>query len=238
MVLTISNLIAATASDSTGRYPTRIWRPTTTKSSGSSACTAPPRGSRTRRIPLQDASCRRRRPWSAITWCSSAQGAWGFPSFPGHRAVLTQQLDFKRSPALLHPGNLKAQKILRNAHAAALGLHLGHRLRPRLLDPGELSVDHRASAAGARDRQPRHRVQRHGQRGRAGKKRPRQGREIHRQGQRRGAPGERARGRARGQRLRDGAYSAQLQERAVPGWPCQFQRQGRALHHGHRRRPI
>ena len=129
-------------------------------------------------------------------------------------------------------------KDTRNAHAAALGLHLGHRLRPRLLDPGELSVDHRASAAGARDREPRHRVQRHGQPGGAGKKRPRQGREIRRQGQRRGAPGERARDRARGQRLRDRAYSAQLQERAVPGWPCQFQRQGRALHHGHRGRPI
>jgi len=34
----------------------------------------------------------------------------GIPIVPGHRAVLTQQLDFKRSPALLHPGNLKAQK--------------------------------------------------------------------------------------------------------------------------------
>jgi choline dehydrogenase-like flavoprotein len=36
----------------------------------------------------------------------------GIPIVPGHRAVLTQQLDFKRSPALLHPGNLKAQKII------------------------------------------------------------------------------------------------------------------------------
>jgi choline dehydrogenase-like flavoprotein len=36
----------------------------------------------------------------------------GIPIIPGHRAVLTQQLDFKRSPALLHPGNLKAQKII------------------------------------------------------------------------------------------------------------------------------
>src|ERR1700736_4189010 len=35
----------------------------------------------------------------------------GIPIVPGHRAVLTRQLDFKRSPALLHPGNLKAQKI-------------------------------------------------------------------------------------------------------------------------------
>jgi choline dehydrogenase-like flavoprotein len=36
----------------------------------------------------------------------------GIPVIPGHRAVLTQQLDYKRSPALLHPGNLKAQRII------------------------------------------------------------------------------------------------------------------------------
>jgi choline dehydrogenase-like flavoprotein len=36
----------------------------------------------------------------------------GIPVVAGHRAVLTQQLDYKRSPALLHPGNLKAQKII------------------------------------------------------------------------------------------------------------------------------
>ncbi len=36
----------------------------------------------------------------------------GIPVVPGHRAVLTQQLDYRRSPALLHPGNLKAQKII------------------------------------------------------------------------------------------------------------------------------
>jgi choline dehydrogenase-like flavoprotein len=36
----------------------------------------------------------------------------GIPIVPGHRAVLTQRLDFKHSPALLHPGNLKAQKII------------------------------------------------------------------------------------------------------------------------------
>jgi choline dehydrogenase-like flavoprotein len=36
----------------------------------------------------------------------------GIPAIPGHRAVLTQPLDFKHSPARLHPGNAKAQKIL------------------------------------------------------------------------------------------------------------------------------
>jgi choline dehydrogenase-like flavoprotein len=39
-------------------------------------------------------------------------GRLGIPIIPGHRAVLTRQLDFKRSPALLHPGNLKAQRII------------------------------------------------------------------------------------------------------------------------------
>jgi choline dehydrogenase-like flavoprotein len=36
----------------------------------------------------------------------------GIPAIPGHRAVLTQPLDYKNSPARLHPGNAKAQKIL------------------------------------------------------------------------------------------------------------------------------
>jgi choline dehydrogenase-like flavoprotein len=39
-------------------------------------------------------------------------GRMGIPVIPGHRAVLTQQLDHQRSPALLHPGNEKAQKII------------------------------------------------------------------------------------------------------------------------------
>jgi len=36
----------------------------------------------------------------------------GIPAIPGHRAVLTRPLDFSRSPARLHPGNVSAQKIL------------------------------------------------------------------------------------------------------------------------------
>ncbi len=36
----------------------------------------------------------------------------GIPVIPGHRAVLTQPLDFRNSPARLHPGNTKAQKII------------------------------------------------------------------------------------------------------------------------------
>jgi choline dehydrogenase-like flavoprotein len=36
----------------------------------------------------------------------------GIPVIAGHRAVLTRQLDFKTSPARLHPGNPTAQKII------------------------------------------------------------------------------------------------------------------------------
>jgi choline dehydrogenase-like flavoprotein len=36
----------------------------------------------------------------------------GIPVVPGHRAVLTQPLDHRRIPALLHPGNPTAQRIL------------------------------------------------------------------------------------------------------------------------------
>src|ERR1700704_1447913 len=36
----------------------------------------------------------------------------GIPVVPCHRAVLTQALDFRSSPARLHPGNVTAQKIL------------------------------------------------------------------------------------------------------------------------------
>jgi choline dehydrogenase-like flavoprotein len=36
----------------------------------------------------------------------------GIPVIPGHRAVLTRALDYRRLPARLHPGNAKAQKIL------------------------------------------------------------------------------------------------------------------------------
>lgn len=36
----------------------------------------------------------------------------GIPTIPGHRAVLTRPLDHRRIPALLHPGNVAAQRIL------------------------------------------------------------------------------------------------------------------------------
>jgi choline dehydrogenase-like flavoprotein len=39
----------------------------------------------------------------------------GIPVIPAHRAVLTQPLDSKRSPARLHPGNVTAQKLVAEA---------------------------------------------------------------------------------------------------------------------------
>jgi choline dehydrogenase-like flavoprotein len=39
-------------------------------------------------------------------------GRLGVPVIAGHRAVLTRQLDFKRSPAKLHPSNPNAQKLI------------------------------------------------------------------------------------------------------------------------------
>ena len=89
---------------------------------------------------------------------AASPAAWVFPSLPVIARFLPSSSTYKRSPALLHPGNLKAQKIIAAAHAAARGLLLGHRLRPRLLDPGQLSIDHGASAAGAGDGQSRHRA--------------------------------------------------------------------------------
>lgn len=39
----------------------------------------------------------------------------GIPVVAGHKAVLTQRLDSRRLPQLLHPGNVAAQKVLREA---------------------------------------------------------------------------------------------------------------------------
>ncbi len=42
----------------------------------------------------------------------------GVPAIPGHRAVLTRALDARTSPARLHPGNTRAQRILAQAMRA------------------------------------------------------------------------------------------------------------------------
>ena len=42
-------------------------------------------------------------------------GRLGIPVIPGHRAVLTRALDFRRSPRRLHPGNAVAQRLVAEA---------------------------------------------------------------------------------------------------------------------------
>ena len=77
------------------------------------------------------------------------------PGHPHHRRPSRRADPAARFQALAGPvasRQSEGAKDHRAAHAAARGLLLGHRLRPRLLDPRELPVDHRASAAGARDR--------------------------------------------------------------------------------------
>ncbi len=103
-----------------------------------------------------------RAPGQRSTWCSSAPRRWAFRSSPVIARCSRSSSTSSARRRCLHPGNPKAQKIIAAAHAAARGLLLGDRLRPRLLDPRELPVHHRASAAGARHRQSRHRHRCHG----------------------------------------------------------------------------
>ena len=119
----------------------------------------------------------------------------------------------------------------------AHGLFLGDAVRPRLLDPRELSIDHGASAARARHRQSRHPHRRDGARShaRAATDEPTasvsststSGKQLQADGARR---------RARRERLRNGAHSAQFQDRRVSPRTRQLQRQGRQISHGHGRR--
>ena len=78
---------------------------------------------------------------------TKAREKLGIPVIPSHEAVLTKPI---------------------NGRSACIYATV----RPRLLDQGQLPVDHRAAAAGDGDRQPGHHHQRHGPRGdldRAGK---------------------------------------------------------------------
>ena len=88
---------------------------------------------------------------------SSARSGSAFRSSPATSAVLTQRARFQASadrcciPAIRMRRRFSRTHM--NSRAAVL---LGDALRARLLDPRELSVDDRASAARARDRQTRH----------------------------------------------------------------------------------
>ena len=111
---------------------------------------------RTRPI-RRPAVCCRRRSRGQRTADAAARQEARHSGRSDHRAVLTQRLDPGALPQQLHPGNPKAQRSLPSACAAAQPAS-GRRLRPRLLDQRELPVDHGSPAAGARDRQSRHRA--------------------------------------------------------------------------------
>ena len=159
----------------------------------------------------------------------------GIPVIAGHRAVLTQPLDYKRTPARLHPGNAAAQRILaadmrdRGACLWATPCGRGCSVRanyqsatvhlPPALHSGNLDIrtdamvyeitlrrDGRANGVSFVDRIERKTEPRH----RAG-----------------GGSGREC--------LRVGAHIAEFEERAVSGWTGQFQRQGGALLDGYRR---
>src|SRR5437879_6714285 len=112
---------------------------------------------------------------------------------------------------------------------------MGDAVRAGLLDPRELSVDHRASAAGARERKPRHHDRRDGLRGDTRTARARERRELHRPHHREAPPRERAGGGADGERLRVGPHSAEFQERAISGWTRELDRESGTLPHGYGR---
>ena len=162
----------------------------------------------------------------------------GIPVIPGHRAVLTQPLDYKRSPPRLHPGNATAQKILaddmrkRAACLWATPCGRGCAIRanyqsptvhlPPALMSGNLDIttdamvhevtlgrDGRANGVNFVDRT-------------SGKQRHAAARVVV----------------LAASACEIGAYPAQLQDRAVSAGTGEFQRQGRALLDGYgRQRP-
>ncbi len=87
----------------------------------------------------------------------------GVPVIAVHRAVLTQQLDFKRNAALLHPGNPRAQQIVADEHAQSCAMFLGDGPCGRGCSiKANYPIDDGAPAARDGDRQSRHSSQRHG----------------------------------------------------------------------------
>ena len=122
-------------------------------------------------------------PGQRSIWCSSAPRRLGIPIVAGTSRRAHAAARFQALARAAASRQSQGAKDHRRRHAATRRLFLGHRLRSRLLDPGELSVDHGAPAAGARHRQSRHRHRCDGAgKSLLGTQRPRQGRDIHRQG--------------------------------------------------------
>jgi choline dehydrogenase-like flavoprotein len=112
----------------------------------------------------------------------------GIPMVAAHRAVLTKRLDAERLSARSSIPAMPGAKTGARGHGRPGRLFLGDRLRPRLLHPRQLPVDHRPPAArhGQRASRPRH--QRDGARGHDQRRWPGQWRDLHRQDDRPRAP--------------------------------------------------
>ncbi len=157
---------------------------------------------------------------------------------PGHRCASRRAHAAARSQASAATAASRQRARAedpRRAHAQPRGLLLGDGLRPRLLDPRDISVDDSASAARDGDGQSRHPHASDGARSRARQARSRFRRRVHRQDERQGASREGARHRARRERVRDRAHHAQLEIRALPARARELERQGRQVSDGHGR---
>ena len=169
--------------------------------------------------------------------------AWQEARHPHHshppRGADQSRWTGRRIPAKLHPNDPTAQKIVGDAMRIAPAVLLGDALRARLLDQGELSIDHGSPAARAGDGQSRHHLQR---------PRPRSDDRQRRQSDRASRSSTRPPARSAASKARrivvwrqasceTGSHPAELQEPRRRRFG-QRQRTGRQIHHGHRRRGI
>ena len=79
----------------------------------------------------------------------------GIPVIPAHLAIMTQTQDADRLPGEIFPGNDLARRVTADSMRRARRVLLGDAVRTRLLDPRQLSVDHRPAAPRARHGEPR-----------------------------------------------------------------------------------
>ena len=96
----------------------------------------------------------------------------GFPTIAGHRAVLTQALDWREFAGEVASGESDGPENHCAGHAKARALLLGHTVWQRVLDPRQLSIDYRTFTARPCERKARHSHRRNGRRSHPAQKRP------------------------------------------------------------------
>gem|GEM_PF-4141044 len=109
-------------------------------------------------------------------------------------------------------------------------------MRSRVHDQLELLVDQRADRAGAQDWKTHSRHPRDGARSHARQPRTRERSDLYRYDDGCREPGQRARGRSGGERLRDCPPSSQLEIASVSKRACQLERCGGQVSHRHDRK--